>query len=135
MSSADEDEREARVSARERAADEREAAADARDAAADEREAAADRREEDGAVSRADVDRMLTRALERDVEAERRDREAEVRDAEAGPSGDAVEDTRRAQDAIDRLHAGRDRDAAASDLTDLLGRRRHAVRMDDDDPA
>jgi hypothetical protein len=136
------DEREAALSARERAADDRDAAADARDAAADardltadERDAAANRRGTGTGPTDADVQLLLDRALERDAEAERRDRHAEARErAEpSDPETDAADATRRGQTEVDRLHAGRDRDAAASDLADLLARRRAAAQEPDAD--
>src|SRR5881409_2513088 len=90
---------------RARMADERDRIADARDRRADERDRLAHERDRRfrGLIDAAD---------QRDLAAERRDRSAETRDAD-----DAL-----AQSTIDRIHAGRDRDAAASDRAAFVDR-------------
>jgi hypothetical protein len=121
------DERERAADERERIADERDAAADRRDRTADLRDAMADERDRRSAKRDADVERILNRALARDVAADHRDAAARARDAAAElrylAAGsvsveDAADDRARAQ--VDRGWAGRDRDLGAGDRADFV---------------
>ncbi|MDQ1709562.1 MAG: hypothetical protein QOG49_947 [Frankiaceae bacterium] len=67
---------------------------------------------------------VLGDADTRDLDAERRDRQAEERDRTAASAAmhDPEADADRAMSAIERTHAGRDRDAAAIDRAALIER-------------
>ncbi|MEO6714546.1 MAG: hypothetical protein ABIM89_14080 [Mycobacteriales bacterium] len=70
---------------------------------------------------------MATDADTRDRQAERRDRLAEARDEAHADDTDTGQNATRERGlaAIDRAHAGRDRDAAAIDRAALIDRMRH----------
>ncbi|MFC3382013.1 hypothetical protein [Couchioplanes azureus] len=126
--------REAQAEARERLADQREREADARECRADRRDRAADARDQLADQREQSADRRDQLADEREQLADRREREADTREAAANHrerllDADADRDDERTTDPITRFRGSLARTSARTDRSnELLHRSREAVR-------